>query len=262
MRFVRCGDMMRELTVIPPGVQLFTLRNELEQDFFGTLEKVADMGYKLVEPFSWGYEQIPAEQLKAELRRLGLRAISTFVYPLTPDTLESHLAYAETIGAHYIVTSLTEESYAEEQALQASIAMLRKLGLAIRRRGMQLLYHPHGEEFDIRNGCRTIDRLLAGVGTDVMKLALDTYWLKKAGIDPRSALLSYKGLSPLIHVKDIDQDGQFTEIGRGTLDWTSLFGSFGEAGVRYYFVEQDESPHPLQSIQASLDYLKSRLAAD
>lgn len=261
MKFVRSGGMMRELTAIPPGVQLFTLRNELEQDYFGTLEKVAEMGYKLVEPFSWGYEDIPAEKLSDELRRLGLSSVSTFVHPLTMENLESHIEYAKTIGARYIVTSLNEESYADEKALRKSIAALRELGLAIRRHGMQLLYHPHAKEFEIRDGNRTIDRLLAGVGTDVMKLVLDTYWLKKAGVDPLSALQTYKGLSPLIHVKDMDQDGQFAAIGQGTLNWPSLFGAFKEAGVHYYFVEQDESPNPLESVQISLDYLKSRLGA-
>ncbi|SFF33503.1 Sugar phosphate isomerase/epimerase [Paenibacillus algorifonticola] len=259
MKFIRCGDKLRELTATPPGLQLYTLRNELEKDFFGTLEKIAAIGYKLVEPFSWGYADIPAERMKAELNRLGLKSVSTYVYPLTLENLQSQLDYAQTIGAHYIVTSLLKESYADERTLKASIALLRKLGLEIQRRGMQLLYHPHAEEFEIRDGKRTIDRLLAGVGTDVMKLALDMYWVKKAGMDPYSTLLAYKSLSPLIHVKDMDESGNFTEVGQGTIDWAPIFSSFNEAGVMYYFVEQDESLNPLQSIQTSLDYLKSRL---
>ncbi|WP_138754507.1 sugar phosphate isomerase/epimerase family protein [Paenibacillus sinopodophylli] len=259
MKFIRCGDKLRELTSIPPGLQLFTLRNELEKDYFGTLEKVAAIGYKLVEPYSWGYADIPAERLKAELGRLGLRIVSTSVYPLTLENLQSQLDYAQTIGAHYIVTFLFKESYADAKSLKASIGLLRKLGLAIQRRGMQLLYHPHAEEFELRDGKRTIDRLLTGVGTDVMKLELDMYWVKKAGLDPQSTLLAYKGLSPLIHVKDMDPNGDFTEVGQGTIDWASIFSSFTEAGVLYYFVEQDESVNPLQSIQTSLNYLKSRL---
>ncbi|OMF24526.1 hypothetical protein BK133_22670 [Paenibacillus sp. FSL H8-0548] len=262
MKFVRCGDKMRELTAIPPGLQLYTLRNELEQDYFGTLEKVAAVGYKLVEPFSWGYADIPAERMKAELDLLGLRTVSTFVYPLTLKNVQSQLDYAQTIGARYIVTFLFQESYADERTLKASIGLLRKLGLQIQRRGMQLLYHAHAEEFEMRNGKRIIDRLLAGVGTDVMKLELDMYWAKKAGLDPYSTLLAYKGLSPLIHVKDMDDSGNFTEVGQGTIDWAPIFSSFNETGVMYYFVEQDESLNPLQSIQTSLDYLKSVMPLD
>ncbi|MDQ0194185.1 sugar phosphate isomerase/epimerase family protein [Paenibacillus wynnii] len=259
MKFIKSGAHLRELTAIPPGLQLYTLRNELEKDYFGTLKKVADMGYKLVELFSWGYAGIPADRMKAELQRLGLRSVSAHVYPLTLENLQSQLDYAQTLGIHYIVTYLFKESYADEMSLKASIASLRKLGLEIKRRGMQLLYHPHAEEFEIRNGKRIIDRLLAGVGTDVMQLELDMYWAKKAGLDPYSTLLTYRGLSPLIHVKDMDERGSFTEVGRGTIDWAPIFSSFNEAGVNYYFVEQDESPHPLQSIKTSLDYLRSRL---
>jgi sugar phosphate isomerase/epimerase len=134
---------------------------------------------------------------------------------------------------------------------------LKKVGREVKRRGMKFLYHPHAGEYEIRNGKRIIDRLLSDVGTDLMQLELDLYWAKKGGLDPKAALLTYKGLSPLIHVKDMDSSGSFTEVGSGTINWPPIFRILQDVGVKYYFVEQDVSPHPLESVKMSLDYLKS-----
>ena len=59
------------------GLQLYTVRDQAEKDFLGTIRKVAEMGYKAVE-FA-GYYNTPAKELKALLEELGLDAPSTHV---------------------------------------------------------------------------------------------------------------------------------------------------------------------------------------
>src|SRR5215212_2914253 len=56
------------------GVQLYTVRRELEADFEGTLAKVAALGYREVE-FAGYYRRTPA-QVKTILARNGLAAPS------------------------------------------------------------------------------------------------------------------------------------------------------------------------------------------
>ncbi|HEY6684853.1 MAG TPA: sugar phosphate isomerase/epimerase, partial [Propionibacteriaceae bacterium] len=58
------------------SVQLYTLRKALEQDFDGTLQKLAGFGFTQVEPF-----QLPAfaDQLRTGLRESGLTAPTTHV---------------------------------------------------------------------------------------------------------------------------------------------------------------------------------------
>jgi sugar phosphate isomerase/epimerase len=89
-----------------------------------------------------------------------------------------------------------------------------------------------------------------------MQLGLDTYWIKKAGLNPKTILRQYKERVPLIHVKDIGEQGDFKEVGYGILDWPAIFSVAKDVGVKYYFVEQDVTPHPLKSIKMSIDYLK------
>jgi sugar phosphate isomerase/epimerase len=51
-------------------------------------------------------------------------------------------------------------------------------------------------------------------------------------------------------------DGSDTEIGHGTIDFGEIIGASIAAGVRHFFVEQDYSPDPIQSIKASISYLR------
>lgn len=256
MKLLKFGNEWWDMSKMPPGLQLYTLRNEVQQDFPGTLRKVADMGYKLVE-FA-GYRSISAPEMKKTLDRLGLRTVSTYVgsNDLKND-LQNQIDYARTIGAQYITTGYPARRLADEAGIQSVIAELKAVGKEIKRRGLQLLYHPHEHEFEKRDGKSIINRLLEGVGTDLMRLELDLYWAKKAGIDPKKALMIYKGIVPLIHVKDNNKTGDFTELGRGLIDWPSIFRILKDAGVNYYFVEQDVSQTPLDSVRISLNYLKS-----
>lgn len=242
----------------PPGLQLYTLRNDMQNDLFGTLKKVAEMGYKLVEFFSWGYGGIPADEMKKTLNRLGLGVVSTYVgQEDLENDLQNQIEYALKLGVRYIVTGFSEESFRDESSIQGVISSLKNIGKEIKSRGLQLLYHPHAHEYKRVGGRLIIDRLLEGVGTDLMKLKVDLYWAKKGGLDPRAALFKYKGLSPLIDIKDMDKSGGFTEVGRGIIDWPPIFSILKDVGVKYYFVELDVSPHPLKSVKMSIDYLKS-----
>ncbi|HZK26842.1 MAG TPA: hypothetical protein VFD00_04790, partial [Thermoclostridium sp.] len=84
------------------GLQLYSVRDEAEKDFLGTLEKVAAMGYKAVE-FA-GYFNTPAEVLKETLDRLSLTPISAHVAKeLLRDDLDNVIAYYKSLGTKCIV---------------------------------------------------------------------------------------------------------------------------------------------------------------
>lgn len=258
MKFIRLGQGMWDLSKFPPGVQFSTVLNEAIEDILGTLKKLAEMGYKLIEFVSYLNPLIPASELKKQLDNLGLKTVSMYVRlrDLEED-FNNQIEYALTIGARYIVTSAPKERFASEAEFQLLVDSLTAIGKKLKRRGLQLLYHPHEHEYEIRDAKRLIDRLLDLIDRDLMQMALDLYWAKKGGLDPKAAIQKYRGLIPIIHVKDMDEKGDFTEVGRGTIEWPAIFAKLKDAGIYYYFVEQDISPHPLQSLKMSLDYLKS-----
>jgi len=61
-------------SVGPIGLQLYTVRDEMKKDFFGTLAKVAQIGYKEVE-FA-GYFGNDANAVRAALKMDGLTSPS------------------------------------------------------------------------------------------------------------------------------------------------------------------------------------------
>jgi sugar phosphate isomerase/epimerase len=93
----------------------------------------------------------------------------------------------------------------------------------------------------------------------LVKLELDLYWAAKGGASPVGYFKKHPGRFHLLHVKDMDATPRryFTEVGRGVIDFKTIFAHSREAGVRHYFVEQDETPgSPFDSLKVSIDYLR------
>ncbi len=257
MKFQMIGKEMWDMSKIPPGIQLYTLRNELEEDFTGTMKKVADMGYKTIE-FA-GYYDIPSTQMRRLLNELGLVAISSHVdIDKLKSDLQGEINYALDIGVKYIVVPIIpKETFLNSNKFNQLVSLFIEISDELRRHGLNFVYHNHGHEFEKINGKFILDHLLERVGEARLALELDVYWIKKVGLDPIKVLQYYRRNVPLLHVKDIDQEGETTEVGEGLIYWPKVFQIARNIGVKFYFVEQDISRHPVKSAKKSLDYLKS-----
>lgn len=239
------------------GLQLYTLRKEMAEDFAGTLGKVAAVGYKEVE-FAGYFDRKPQE-VKATLDKLGLTAPSAHAPLASVDKdLQSVIETAKVIGHKYIVCPYLMPNE------RATLADYHKLGVifnrageACRKAGIEFAYHNHDFEFVPLDGKMPYDLLLAETDPKLVKMELDLYWIVKAGQDPLAYMGNHPGRFPLVHVKDMDNTPKkaFTEVGRGTIDFKKIFAMSKKAGVRHYFVEQDQSNSPLESIKVSFDYL-------
>jgi sugar phosphate isomerase/epimerase len=239
------------------GLQLYTLRNEMKADFMGTLEKVAATGYKEVE-FAGYFDRKPQE-VKAVLDRLGLTAPSTHV-PLASvqKDLDSAIETAKIIGHKFAVCPYLMPN--ERQTLadyQKLVPIFNRAGEACKKAGIQFAYHNHDFEFAPLDGRVPFDMLLAETDPELVKIELDLYWITKAGQDPLAYFEKHPGRFPLVHVKDMDNTAKkdFTEVGRGTIAFKKIFARSNRGGIRHYFVEQDQSSSPLESIKISYDYL-------
>lgn len=243
---------------IPIGLQLYTLRDELRKDFWGTVENVAQMGYETVEMA--GYYGIPAEEMRVGLDRLGLKAVSSHVgFSAMRDTLEEEIAYAKALGiTYFVVPYLGENDLGDEGKLKKVITVLQRVEERCKAEGLVLAYHNHHHEMKKINGVRLLDRFMNEV--PAMQVELDLYWVKKGGADPIQMMEEYQGRLPLIHVKDMadDEEGSFAEVGYGTMDYPTILRKAAELGVKHFIVEQDQCFHPpLESVRMSITYLSS-----
>ncbi|MFF2481738.1 sugar phosphate isomerase/epimerase family protein [Paenibacillus sp. NPDC058071] len=239
------------------SVQPYTVRDHLSKDYIGTIKKIAEIGYRGIELGPPPAGMTVAEQ-KSLLDQLGLKVTGfhSGIEELAsnPDGIADYL---EAVDAEkYVALSYHFDS---EEDLLIKAAQLNEIGSRLRERGVQLLYHNHDWEFKTFNGVYALDRLLQETDPSLVKLELDTYWVKRAGLDPVEYLSKLRGRCPLLHIKDVEagEEAFFAEIGEGILDFKAIARTAKEVGTEWLVVEQDFSRRdPLESLAISYRNLK------
>lgn len=245
------------MAAVPVALQLYTVRDELGRDFEGTLRRVAEMGYAGVE--GGRYPDVPARELKGLLDGLGLRSPAMMVgLDALENDLDGAIDDALTLGAPYLILSwLAPERYSAPN-LPALAARLNEIGQKCRERGLTFGYHNHDGEFAIQDGAYALDRLLDATDPSAVVLELDVYWAAYGGADPAAYLRKRAGRVPLVHLKDMDANRGWAEVGDGTLDLPAIFAAAEAGGVQWYIVEHDKpAMPPLDSARRSLDNLRA-----
>jgi sugar phosphate isomerase/epimerase len=239
------------------GLQLYTVRSLLRDDFEGTLARVAEVGYAEVELA--GTFGRTAQQLRAILDRLRLRAPSTHV---SKEALEKEpqklLDDAAALGHRYVcVAWMPEEERRTLDDWKRIAQAFNAIGERCRRAGFQFAYHNHDFEFVRQSGSLPYDTLLAETDPALVQLELDLYWITRGGANPFDYFKQFPGRFPMVHVKDSagPPEHRMVDVGRGTIDFQRIFAQ-RQAGIRHFFVEHDEPADPLASIRASYEHLK------
>lgn len=254
---------MRHAPMEKIGVQLYTVRKEMERDFEGTLARVAGIGFKEVE-FA-GYFNRSPEQVKNILTTLKLESPSGHMpYEALADPPKwfQILDAANKIGHQYVVIAWTPQD--ERRTLDDWKRVADKFNRAARaakEAGLTFAYHNHDFEFkSVGQGPIPFDLLLAETDPELVKIEMDLYWITLGGFDPLPYFRKYPGRFPMVHVKDMKKGGErplMVDVGQGDIDFTGIFARREEAGIRHFFVEHDEPAAPLASIERSYRYLRS-----
>ena len=238
------------------GVQLYTVRDAMKEDFDGTLAKVAAVGFREVE-FAGYFDHSPKD-VKASLDHAGLVSPSahfnnSFLGDPWPGVLES----AKIIGQQYVICSFIDEKTRAEPGIWPRMAdMFNHAGEEARKAGIQFGYHNHSFEFTPVDGKLPYDILLNNTDPNLVKMEMDLYWIVNAGADPLAYFSRYPGRFPLVHVKGRAKNGDITEVkADNSIDWKAIFAQSDKAGIKHYFVEQDKSSSPFDSIRTSFNYL-------
>ncbi|MFD3000156.1 sugar phosphate isomerase/epimerase family protein [Pontibacter toksunensis] len=269
----------RELSV---GLQLFTVRELLEKDLQGTLQKIAALGYKDLESAAGSkghYYGMKPKEFTAMVEGMGMKLRSSHVLPGTQLPTEAPLPpefLTLTNGLQQLVDMAAEtgQSYltcaylfpSEHKTLdqyRRHIELFNRAGEACKKAGLSFAYHNHDFEFETLEGQRPYDLILAQTDKDLVEMELDLYWATKSGNDPVALFEKYPGRFPMWHVKDMDRTEKqfFTEVGNGSIDFKRIFDKAELAGMKYYFVEQDVTPgNPMDSIATSYKNLVNVLS--
>lgn len=238
------------------GVQLYTVRDLMQQDFEGTLARVAQIGYRQVE-FAGYFGRTP-EQVRAVLDQNGLTAPSAHLPIETLDQgWDAALDAAKTIGHRYLVVAWVPQERRPTLAAWRQVgALFNRAGATAAEAGIGFAFHNHDYEFVPMEGKLPYDVLLDATDPAKVSMEMDLYWITKGGGDPLAYFARYPGRFPMVHVKDMAADQSMVDVGAGTIDWAKIFRHHRQAGIEYYFVEHDQPKDPFASITASYRYLR------
>lgn len=245
---------------LPVALQMYTLRDEAAKDFAGTIRRVGAMGYAGVELAGTG--GMSARDLRALLEDNNLQVVASHVgLGALEGDLGEIVAYNQELGNTYVVCPFLPQERRRDAAGYAQIAVLfNTVGARLREAGLHLAYHNHAFEFERFDGTYGLDLLFAETDPELVKIELDTFWVKRGGEDPAEFMKKYPGRVPLIHLKDMTagQNPTFAEVGEGIMDFGAIFAAAEAAGGEVYIVEQDVCQRPpLESVRISLDNLRN-----
>jgi sugar phosphate isomerase/epimerase len=268
---------------LPPGVQLWVVKDELAGDFTGTLRALKRIGYARVE--AAGFFGRTAADFRSAIGDAGLECVSCHygLGELMQDA-DAKLAFAKEVGVAYCVASSPAPSrpmpqgkpwvagMAEAMSLadwQSNAEAMNRIGAKAKAMGLRFGYHNHAAEFLLYDGKVAYTELLRITDPELVAMELDLGWVAAAGVDP-AAILRHAGRRiQLLHVKDIAtrqrQEGRIADdlttvpIGKGSIDWKTVFAAAKQAPIQSWFVEQEPpfAQPPLEGIAQSLAYLKS-----
>jgi sugar phosphate isomerase/epimerase len=251
------------------GVQLYTVRNVLPKQPAETLKAIAGIGYQEIEATYAGLDSIwPAIQ-SSGLKPVSIHLDSEMVMnPAKEEDLKRAIEQVKKWGFTYAVFPYVPPAQRGRiDQLQKLVEQLNKAGEKCYQAGLTFCYHNHAFEFEAVKGATPFQVLQDDLNPKRCQFEIDCFWVSVAGHDPVELLNSLKGRVPLIHLKDKPADmpvmykesvdrTTFKEVGSGSIPWKAVLGAAQAAGVKHYFVEQDQTPgDPIDSLRSSFDYL-------
>jgi len=271
---------------LAPGVQLWSVREQVKDNLDGTLRQLAAIGYREVELFETPKQ--PAD-FRKRVEDAGLKCVSGH-FELKDLKDPATIASAQALGLNYMIQVFPVLPAFASQSVDANfqqfVPRYEKITLSdykwnaeqlnrcaenLKREGIRAGYHNHAIDLKDLGGTRGLDTLIQNTDPQLVFFEMDCGHVIHAGQDPIAYLNKYPTRIELLHLKDLvpgfhisttlDTEDKDTnaEIGSGSIDWKSLFATAARyRRVKHYFVEHEgKMAHPpLEALQISYNYLQ------
>lgn len=251
------------------GIQLYSLRDDMQKDTDQTLREVAQMGYSEVEAYGFNGDKFfgrSPRDFQSFVNDLGMRMTSTHTgFSLFHDNSQKALDEAKKImenarkgGCKWVVqagypggrfTKLDEVKRLAEQ--------LNQIGELARTFGARFALHNHREEFRAIENEIPYQKYLEWTDKDLVSFQMDIGHVANEMADYLIYMIKYPKRFGCLHIRDTNIFTKVAvELGEGDVRLKEVFELFDRAGVEDYYVEQEEYNYPpLESLKVCYDYL-------
>ncbi len=231
------------------GIQLYTVMRAMQEDPYGSVDRLAGMGYNSFELVQWGGDPkvfgLPANEFKALCDKYGIEILSTHSGIQEEPEKEEEIMnrwralfeVQKSLGGKYFVIPGygVDHNVADVQRM---CDYFNRVGRLASEYGLKLGYHNHDGEYGKLEDSDAVmwEYLVENTDPQYVCFELDVYWCVKGGKDPVEYLKKYPSRIELLHVKD-----ELVIGASGNIDFEAIFNQFYANGMSDYVVEI-ESP--------------------
>lgn len=232
-------------------LQLFSVRDAMENNVRQALMDVAALGYQRVE-FA-GFFGISSEVLREWLTESGL---SVFGSHMPCDTIEESfdniVRYHHTIGCERI--TINRNQLFSLEAINTFVQQVNRLGPRLMDEGIRLGFHNHRQEFEKNpDGSIAYPHILERTELD---LQLDVFWSCVTGNDPAAQMDQLGDRLHSIHLKDGRMDGTELPFGYGEMDLAAIISRANAKKIQIIAESETLNPSGLEEARICLAYLR------
>jgi sugar phosphate isomerase/epimerase len=260
------------------AVQLYCVRNEMQEDPLESLRQLANMGFTHVEHADYVNHQFygwNAKEFKKVLADLGLKmpsghtVLSLNHWDKTrgdfTDEWKELIDDAAYMGQEYVISPYMERDvYSTYDNFIWFMDIFNKSGELCQKHGMRFGYHNHDFEFSETLKGKTLwDLIMNNTDADKVVMQLDIGNMYLAGAKAKDVLARYPGRYDNIHVKDEmrKEDGEYESciLGKGVIEVRKTIDLAREQGTTLFIIEQEsyQGKTPMESMKENLDIMQS-----
>lgn len=253
------------------------VKEDLEADLWGTLERVSKLGYEGIELDAREFEKqgLTPKAFANRISETGIDLVTAhctkYSYLEHGDTL---IQQAAEMGSQHLCIAWGPTESADQ--ITSDAELYNEMGARCRELGLCLTYHNHDHEFarmpDLRK--RYLDTLMQLTDPDLVRLHLDIAWATFGGVDALAYAELYADRISVLHMKDLQglevgceaargsrEKARFLEVGDGIVPCAEVADFALRVGIDWFVVEQDRPAElpPWESVQRSLGNLRAML---
>ncbi|HEY0248682.1 MAG TPA: sugar phosphate isomerase/epimerase [Gryllotalpicola sp.] len=183
-----------------PSVQLYSVRDAVDENIDAAIERLAEIGFARVEPYAF---HLRTGDYRRAFAAAGVTAPSGHAAVVDAETPEAIFDAAAELGIELVIDPfIPTERWRTADEVKRLAERINALTEQANARGLQFGYHNHQWEFTNHiDGRAAYELFLENLAPEV-RLEVDTFWATVGGADTPAMLRSLGERVRALHIKD------------------------------------------------------------